>query len=133
MFLYPVQRQIAPEIAVRISSSLGSGFSSSSARAVISIPGVQKPHCRAWSSWKPICTGSRRPSTSSDSTVRISWPSHIAASVVHDFSGLPSISTTQAPQLEVSQPQWVPVRPGVSRMKCTSSCAARRRATPARR
>ena len=30
---------------------------------------------------------------------------------VHDFTGLPSISTTQAPQLEVSQPQWVPVRP----------------------
>src|SRR3954469_99159 len=27
----------------------------------------------------------------------------------------------QAPQLEVSQPQWVPVRPGVSRMKWTSS------------
>ena len=53
--------------------------------------------------------------------MRISWPSHIAASAVHDFSGLPSISTTQAPQLEVSQPQCVPVRPGVSRMKCTSS------------
>ena len=35
--------------------------------------------------------------------------------------GLPSISTTQAPQLDVSQPQCVPVRPGVSRMKWTSS------------
>src|SRR5579859_6752192 len=46
---------------------------------------------------------------------------HIAASVVHDLTGLPSISTTHAPQLEVSQPQCVPVRPAVSRMKCTSS------------
>ena len=44
MFEYPVQRQIAPEIAVRISSSVGSGFASSSARAVMIIPGVQKPH-----------------------------------------------------------------------------------------
>jgi hypothetical protein len=42
-----VQRQIPPEIAIRISSSLGFGFSSSSARVVISIPGVQNPQCRA--------------------------------------------------------------------------------------
>ncbi len=61
------------------------------------------------------------PSVSNDSTVRISWPSHIAASAVQDFSGRPSICTTQAPQLLVSQPQCVPVSPGVSRMKCTSS------------
>src|SRR3954447_24073470 len=121
MFLYPVQRQMAPEIAVRISSSLGFGFSSSSARVVISIPGVQKPHCRAWRSWKPCWIGSSCPSLWSDSTVRISCPSHIAASTVHDLTGLPSISTTQAPQFDVSQPQWVPVRSSVSRMKCTSS------------
>ncbi len=116
MFWYPVQRQIAPEIAVRISRSVGSGFSSSSARVVISMPGVQKPHCRACISWKPCWIGSSRPSTSSDSTVRISCPSHMAARMVHDLTGCPSISTTQAPQLEVSQPQWVPVRPAVSRM-----------------
>ena len=121
MFLYPVQRQIAPEIAVRISASVGCGFSSSSARLVISIPGVQNPHCSACFSWKPCWTGSILPSAASDSTVRISWPSHIAASVVHDLIGRPSISTTQAPQLEVSQPQCVPVRPA-SRMKWTSSC-----------
>src|SRR5918995_1100256 len=121
MFLYPVQRQIAPEIAVRISSSVGVGFSSSSARLVISIPGVQNPHWRACFSWKPCWTGSSVPFTSSDSTVRISWPSHITAKVVHDLTGCPSINTTQAPQLEVSQPQCVPVRPGVSRMKCMSS------------
>jgi hypothetical protein len=58
MFLYPVQRQMPPEIAVRISWSVGSGFSSSSARVVISIPGVQNPHCSAWFSWKPIWIGS---------------------------------------------------------------------------
>ena len=106
---------MAPEIAVRISCSVGFGFSSSSARAVISIPGVQNPHCSAWRSWKPSWTGSSLPSTSRSSTVRISWPSHIAARIVHDLTGWPSISTTQAPQLEVSQPQWVPVRSSVSR------------------
>ena len=37
--------------------------------------------------------------------------------IVQDLTGWPSICTTQAPQFEVSQPQWVPVRPGVSRMK----------------
>ena len=107
---------MAPEIAVRISSSDGFGFSSSRARVVISMPGVQKPHWSACRSWKPIWIGSSSPSTSSDSTVRISWPSAIAASVVHDLTGSPSISTTQAPQFDVSQPQWVPVRPTVSRM-----------------
>ena len=55
--------------------------------------------------------------------MRISWPSAIAASTVHDFTGSPSICTTHAPQFEVSQPQWVPVSPGVSRMKWTSNSA----------
>src|SRR4051794_32790095 len=110
-----------PEIAVRISCSVGSGFSFSSARAVISIPGVQKPHCSACISWKPCWIGSSRPSRSSDSTVSTAWPSHITARVVQDFTARPSTCTTQAPQLDVSQPQWVPVRSSVSRRKCTSS------------
>src|ERR1700755_2972820 len=45
----------------------------------------------------------------------------MTANVVHDLTGRSSIRTTHAPQLDVSQPQWVPVSPGVSRMKCTSS------------
>ena len=36
-------------------------------------------------------------------------PLAIAASIVQDFTGSPSTSTTQVPQLLVSQPQWVPV------------------------
>ena len=43
--VYPVHRQICPEMASRISSSVGSGLRSSSARAVIIMPGVQNPHC----------------------------------------------------------------------------------------
>ena len=45
----------------------------------------------------------------------------MTASTVQDLTGSPSISTTQTPQLLVSQPQWVPVRPSVSRRKCTRS------------
>src|SRR3954449_8013302 len=45
----------------------------------------------------------------------------MTASVVHDLTGSPSTSTVHTPQLEVSQPQCVPVRPSVSRRKWTSS------------
>ena len=69
----------------------GAGCASSSARAVSIMPGVQKPHCRPCSSMKPCCTGSSAPSRSRPSTVRTSWPSAIAASMVHDLTGSPSI------------------------------------------
>src|SRR4051794_1822234 len=85
------------------------------------MPGVQKPHCSPCSSMKPCCTGSSSPSCSSPSTVRISRPAAMAASTVHDFTGSPSICTTQVPQLLVSQPQCVPVRSSSSRRKCTRS------------
>ena len=67
------------------------------------------------------CTGSRPPGGASPSTVRTVWPSAIAASTVQDFTGTSSSHTTHAPQLDVSQPQWVPVSPSSSRSRCTSS------------
>ena len=67
------------------------------------------------------CTGYATIVRSIPSTVRTSCPSAIAAKTVHDLTGLPSSQTTHVPQLEVSQPQWVPRRPAFSRMKCTSS------------
>ena len=84
------------------------------------------PACRSrtagrGSCMKPCCTGSSSPSCSRPSTVRTSWPPAIAASTVQDFTGSPSSQTTQVPQLLVSQPQCVPVRPRWSRRKCTSS------------
>src|SRR3954471_8144949 len=108
-------------MASRISCSSGCGLRSSRARAVSIIPGVQKPHCSPCSSMKPCCTGSSVPPSARPSTVRTSCPAVIAASWVQDFTGSPSTSTTQVPQLLVSHPQWVPVRPSVSRRKCTSS------------
>jgi hypothetical protein len=53
MFSYPVHRQTWPDMASRTSASVGSGLRSSSQRAVISIPGVQNPHCRPCSAAKP--------------------------------------------------------------------------------
>src|ERR1700704_356411 len=47
-------------------------------------------------------------------------PPAITASVVQDFTALPSRCTTQAPHCEVSQPTWVPVRRRFSRRSCTS-------------
>ena len=85
------------------------------------MPGVQNPHCSPWHSTKPRCTGSSRPSCSSPSTVRTARPSAIAASSVHDLTGLASSHTTQLPQFDVSQPQWLPVSPSSSRRKWMSS------------
>src|SRR5712671_827778 len=89
--------------------------------AVMIMPGVQKPHCKPWCSRKASCIGcSGAPSAARPSMVRTSWPSAITASVVQDFTALPSRWTTQAPHCEVSQPTWVPVSRRFSRKNCTS-------------
>ena len=116
MFSYPVHRQTCPDIASRTSAAVGSGLLSSSHRAVIIMAGVQKPHCSPWHSAKASWTGSRAPPAARPSTVVTRRPSAMTASTVQDLTGASSSHTTQAPQFEVSQPQWVPVRPTVSRM-----------------
>src|SRR4051795_11048862 len=89
--------------------------------AVMIMPGVQKPHWRPWFSRKASCIGcSGAPSAASPSMVLTSWPSAMTASVVHDFTALPSRCTTQAPHCEVSQPTWVPVSRRFSRSNWTS-------------
>src|SRR6516162_3002101 len=85
------------------------------------MPGVQKPHCRPCSSLNPSCNGCSCPSFISPSTVSTSSPSACTANMVHDFTVLPLRITVQAPQLLVSQPTCVPVKPRTSRMKCTSN------------
>src|SRR5882757_9810097 len=88
--------------------------------AVMIMPGVQKPHCRPWCSRKASCIGcSGAPSAARPSMVRTSWPSAMTASVVQDFTALPSRWTTQAPHCEVSQPTWVPVSRRFSRRNWT--------------
>ena len=55
----------------------------------------------------------QRAAVDQPSTVWTSRPSAWTASTVHDFTGVPSSRTVQAPQLVVSQPMWVPVSPSV--------------------
>src|SRR6201998_4030811 len=90
--------------------------------AVMIMPGVQKPHCRPWFSRNASCIGcSGAPSAASPSMVLTSCPSAITASVVQDFTALPSRCTTPAPHCEVSHPTWVPVSRRFSRRNCTRS------------
>ena len=85
-----MQRQRLPEIAQRISSSLGSGFSASSATDVSIIPGVQKPHCRPCSSLKPSWIGCSAPPWTQALDRRdraaVAW----TANMVQDLTGTPS-------------------------------------------
>jgi len=117
MFSYPVQRQTWPDIASRTSASVGSGLWSSSQRAVIIMPGVQNPHCSPWQAAKAACTGSSSPPFDRPSTVVTRRPSAMTASSVQDLTGVSSSHTTQAPQLDVSQPQCEPVSRSSSRRK----------------
>jgi hypothetical protein len=121
MFSYPVHRQVWPEIASRTCAAVGSGLRSSSQRAVIIMPGVQKPHCSPWQAAKASWTGSRRLRLARPSTVVTRRPSAMTASTVQDLTGVSSSHTTQAPQFEVSQPQCEPVSPSSSRRKWISS------------
>src|SRR2546427_2804831 len=107
-------------MASRICCSLGFLLRSRSALVVMSMPGVQKPHCRPCFSVKPSCTGWSLPPCSRPSTVVIFAPSACTASTVHDFTGFPSRTTVHAPQCEVSQPTCVPVIRNTSRMRWTS-------------
>ena len=81
------------------------------------MPGVQKPHCSPWQAAKASWTGSSAVGLASPSTVVTRRPSAMTASIVHDLSGVSSSQTTQAPQLDVSQPQCEPVSPSSSRRK----------------
>src|SRR3954471_16821834 len=55
-------------------------------------------------------------------SIVVTWaPSAWAARTVHDFTASPFRWKVHAPQLDVSQPTWVPVNPRWSRRKCTSS------------
>jgi len=126
MFSYPVHRQTWPDIASRTSAAVGSWLLSSSHRAVIIMPGVQKPHCSPWHSAKAVCMGSSAPPptcppAARPSTVVTRCPSAMTASTVQDFTGVSSSHTTHAPQFEVSHPQCEPVRPRSSRRKWISS------------
>src|SRR4051794_10945766 len=87
----------------------------------MTMPGVQKPHCSPWLSWKAACIGCSSPLRASPSMVVTLAPSACTASTVHDFTDSPSRWMVHAPHDDVSHPMFVPVSPATSRMYCTSS------------
>src|SRR5215467_2691731 len=84
------------------------------------MPGVQKPHCRAWFSRNASCIGCSLSAVARPSMVVTFAPSTERVSTVQDFVATPFTWTTQAPHCDVSQPTWVPVRRRFSRRNCTS-------------
>jgi hypothetical protein len=88
------------------------------------IPGVQKPHCMAWSAQKASCSGLRPSAGVRPSMVVTAAPSSCAARSRQLRALAPSTSTVQAPHTPCSQPTWVPVRASVSRRKSASDCRA---------
>src|SRR5208282_4580427 len=107
-------------MASRISSSEGDRVWAKSARAAISMPGVQKPHCSAWVSQKASCRMLKvSGSGAKPSTVSTEVPSAWTAKIKQERTGRPSSSTEQAPHTPCSQPVCVPVRRSTSRRKST--------------
>src|SRR2546427_7043439 len=118
---YPVQRQSTADRPSRTSASVGSGLTCRRSSAVISMPGVQKPHCRPWCSRNASCSGWSTPSRIRPSMVTSSAPSACTASIRHERAASPLTRIVQAPQMPCSQPTWVPVSARSSRRKSTSN------------
>ena len=121
MFWYPVQRQMLPSSSSRISPSLALGWFLHRSTALITMPGVQKPHCRPWHSLNAACMGCMVPSADAmPSMVVTSAPCACTASMAQDLTARPFTCTVQAPHWLVSQPTWVPVSIRCSRSAWTS-------------
>src|SRR5437870_1697092 len=97
-------------------STVGLLFLSNSALAVTIQPGVQNPQSAATYMWPTRCSGCRLRSSPSPSTVRIFLPTTSVASVWQEYSGMPSTTTLQAPQLPRLQLRLVPVSPSFTAM-----------------
>ena len=89
--------------------------------ALITMPGVQKPHCRAWCSRNIACIGCSVPSFAAMPSIVVTLdPFAWTASMVQLLTDSPFTCTTHAPHWLVSQPTCVPVRPMPSRSISTS-------------
>ena len=101
-----------------MSASVGDGVRASRAVAPITMPGVQKPHWKAWASMKARWTGCNRPSLASPSIVTTSRARE--AGVTQARNARPSISTVQLPHWPSPQPYLVP-----DSIKCSRSTSSR--------
>src|SRR3989442_66173 len=108
-----------PDMAASMSASVGFGFLASNAAAVISWPDWQYPHWGTCSAIHATCSAwlafGDRPSI-----VVTFLPTAAETCVTQERVGFPSRCTVQAPHCDRPQPNFVPVRPRVSRMTQSS-------------
>ena len=105
------QRQRLSSIRLTISSREGRAFSASRAYALRIIPGVQKPHWKAWCLANASWMGCRRPFRSNPSMVSTRLPATSPMGVEQDRTAWSSTSTVQAPHSPSPQPNLAPVSP----------------------
>ena len=86
ILVYPVHRHRLPASASRISCSVGSGFSSSSAFADMITPGPQNPHCSEPFSSNSLLHRVQPLLVASPSMVSTSRPSACPASIRHELT-----------------------------------------------
>src|SRR6266540_1529420 len=110
---YVPQRQMLV-IAVSISASEGCGFFASSAAAAMICPDWQYPHCGTSSSIHARCTTCER-FLDRPSIVVTRLPATADTGSTQVRVATPSRWTVQAPHWAMPQPNFVPVRPRVSR------------------
>src|SRR5205814_180051 len=120
MFVYPVQRHRLPASPWRISASEPARPRWIRSRALISMPGVQKPHCTACRRWKLSRSAAMTGSSRKPSSEWIWRSSQAAASIRQARAGMPSTRTVQAPHTPCSQPRCVAVRLCRSRSRSAS-------------
>src|SRR4051812_8645341 len=105
-----MQRQSVFAMPSRICASVGCGFLSSSALAVMIWPFWQKPHCGTCSSIQACCRGCSTPFLASPSRVVTSLFT-AEVGVIHDRVATPLMSTVHAPHWPSPQPNRGPWRP----------------------
>src|ERR1700752_4456464 len=98
-----MQRHSVRDIPSRICSSVGCGFLSSSAFAVMIWPFWQKPHCGTCSSIHACCSGCSVPFRDRPSSVVIS-PFTLEVGLMHERTAVPLTTTVHAPHWHSPQP-----------------------------
>ncbi len=108
IFTYPVHLHMFPLKAFLISASVGSGFTSSNALELMTIPGMQNPHCTAPAFVNAYAYASI---SFSDipSMVTIFLPTNFCVLNTQAFVALPSIITIQVPHAPSAHPFFTEV------------------------
>ena len=103
-----------PRASAARRSRSGAGLRLAKSTALMTMPGVQKPHCRPWFSWKASCIGCSAPFAGGRGEAldggdgrAVGGDRQHRAALHRDAVDVDDAGAA----LRVSQPTWVPVRP----------------------